>query len=120
MTTQSQISNPKSQIPVLAVIMARAGSMGLPGKSVRPLLGKPVIAYTFDHVRESRLITRTVVSSDDPQILQFAGDNGFETIDRPKELATATSATDPVLRHALNTLYPEIKNQKSKIKNEFP
>jgi CMP-N-acetylneuraminic acid synthetase len=92
---------------VLAVIMARAGSVGLPGKSLRMLLGKPVIAYTFEHVRESRLVTHAVVSSDDPEILrkgQAAG--GFDIIDRPPELATATSATDPVLRHAVRALFP--------------
>ena len=45
-------------VPVLAVIMARGGSVGLPGKSLRPLLGRPVLAYTFDHAKESKLLTR--------------------------------------------------------------
>lgn len=89
---------------VLAVIMARGGSVGLPGKALRDLLGRPVLAYTFDHVRESKLITRSVVSSDDHAILQLAHEAGFETIERPPELATATSATDPVLRHAVQVL----------------
>ena len=102
---------------VLAVVMARGGSVGLPGKALRPLLGRPVLSYTFDHVRESRLITRTVVSSDDPQILTLAKSENLETIARPPELATATSATDPVLRHAVRALYPEIENRKSKIEN---
>lgn len=101
---KSKIENPE----VLAVVMARGGSVGLPGKSLRPLLGRPVLAYTFDHVRESRLITRTVVSSDDLAILALAQKEGFETINRPAELATATSATDPVLRHAICNLYPNI------------
>jgi len=92
---------------ILAIIMARAGSVGLPQKSLRPLLNKPVLAYTLNHAKESKLITRSIVSSDDPQILALAQAEGFETIDRPKELATATSATDPVLRHAIKTLYPE-------------
>jgi N-acylneuraminate cytidylyltransferase len=89
---------------VLAVIMARGGSVGLPGKALRPLLGRPVIAYTLDHVRESSLITRSVVSSDDPQILAAAREPGFELIERPARLASATSATDPVLRHAVRLL----------------
>src|SRR5947209_15666325 len=77
--------NPKLETPaILAVIMARAGSVGLPNKSLRPLLGRPVIAYTFDHVRESRLITRTVVISNDPAILKFAHQEGFETLPRPE------------------------------------
>ncbi len=92
---------------VLAVIMARGGSVGLPGKSLKPLLGKPVLAYTFDHVRESKLITRTVVSSDDPAILELSRKKGFETIERPPELATSAAATDPVLRHAVRAKYPQ-------------
>ena len=85
----------------LGVIMARAGSVGLPGKALRPLLGRPVITYTFDHVRAARRLTRSVVSSDDPAILELARSQGFATIARPAELATATAATDPVLRHAV-------------------
>jgi N-acylneuraminate cytidylyltransferase len=91
---------------ILAVVMARGGSVGLPGKSLRMLLGKPVLAYTLEHVRVSKLVTRAVVSSDDPAILAVAGGAGFETLMRPAELATATSATDPVLRHAVRALYP--------------
>lgn len=89
---------------VLAVIMARAGSVGLPGKSLRPLLGRPVIAYTFDHARSAGRVTRSVVSSDDPGILALARQEGFDIIERPAELATSGSATDPVLRHAVRAL----------------
>jgi len=89
---------------VLAVIMARAGSVGVPGKSRRELLGRPVIAYTFDQVRAAQRINRCVVSSDDQMILELARSAGFEVIERPPELATSTSATDPVLRHAVRTM----------------
>jgi N-acylneuraminate cytidylyltransferase len=104
--SEKQEAESKKQ-EVLAVIMARGGSVGLPGKSLRTLLGRRVIDYTFDHVRESRRVTRTVVSSDDQEILRVARDAGLEIIERPAELATATSATDPVLRHAVLTLYPD-------------
>jgi N-acylneuraminate cytidylyltransferase len=98
-----QESTTRRKHDVLAVVMARGGSVGLPGKALRPLLGRPVLAYTLDHVRESRWITRTLVSSDDRAILAIAGREGFETIERPAELATASSATDPVLRHAVRS-----------------
>ena len=91
---------------ILAVVMARGGSVGLPGKALRILLGKPVLAYTLGHVRESKLITRTVVSSDSLEILALARSERFEVLHRPAELATSASATDPVLRHAVRTLYP--------------
>jgi len=110
MTEDSKLETGHSKPNILAVIMARGGSVGLPGKALRPLLGRPVLTYTFDHVRECKLITRTVVSSDDRNILALAETEGFETIQRPAELATATSATDPVLRHAVQTL--ETRNPK--------
>jgi len=97
----------KQRTEILAVIMARGGSVGLAGKAMKMLLGRPVVAYTFDHARESELITRTVVSSDDEGVLRLASDEGLETIARPAELATSTLATDPVLRHAVKTLYGE-------------
>jgi N-acylneuraminate cytidylyltransferase len=93
-----------TKIETLAVIMARANSVGLPGKSMRDLLGRPVIAYTLDHACESQRITRTIVSSDDPAVLAFAQSENVETLERPPELATATSPTDPALRHAVRHL----------------
>jgi CMP-N,N'-diacetyllegionaminic acid synthase len=106
MTTASSLIAHRSPVPILAVIMARGGSVGLPGKSLRPLLGRPVLNYTLDHAKESQLLTRTVVSSDDSAILALAQSAGFKILERPAELATATSATDPVLRHAVRSLYP--------------
>jgi N-acylneuraminate cytidylyltransferase len=86
---------------VLGVVMARGGSKGLPGKSMRTLLGKPVIAYTVEHLKESKCISNRVVSSDDFAVLDFARSEGLWVIERPAELATDTAATDPVLRHAV-------------------
>ena len=96
---------------LLAVVMARGGSVGLPNKSLRLLLGKPVLTYTLGHVRESKLITRAVVSSDSAEILELARAERFEVLHRPAELATATSATDPVLRHAVRSLYPTLATE---------
>lgn len=87
---------------VLGVIMARAGSKGLADKHVLPLLGRPVIAYTFDHVKRSKRLTRTIVSSDSPGVLQLAQDAGFMTIARPPELCTDTASVQAVMLHALD------------------
>lgn len=87
----------------LGVIMARAGSMGLKNKHLLPLLGRPVVNYTFAHARAAARLTRTVVSSDSPDILQLAAAEGFETIARPAELATADASVQDVLLHALRT-----------------
>lgn len=90
---------------VLAVVPARGGSKGVPGKNVRPLAGKPLIAWTIDEARRSALIDRLVVSSDDEGILAVARDRGAETpFVRPAALAQDdTPGVLPVL-HALEML----------------
>jgi len=85
----------------LGVILARAGSAGLPNKHLLPLLGKPVISYTFDHARSARLLSRIVVSSDSPDILRLGAAAGFEAIVRPSGLATADASVQDVMLHAL-------------------
>lgn len=86
---------------VLGVILARAGSAGLKNKHLLPLLGRPVIAYTFDHARSAKQLTRVVVSSDSPEVLRLAAGAGFETIVRPAGLATAEASVQDVMLHAL-------------------
>lgn len=87
---------------VLGVIMARAGSKGLADKHVLPLLGRPVIAYTFDHVKRSQRLTRTIVSSDSQAVLKLAQEAGLATIARPAELCTDTASVQAVMLHALD------------------
>ncbi len=89
---------------VLGVVLARAGSIGLQNKHMMSLLGRPVITYTFDHVRSARLLTRTVVSSDSVEVLRLAAAAGFEAIDRPAELATDDASVQSVLLHAMQTV----------------
>lgn len=86
---------------VLGVIMARAGSVGLKNKHLLPLLGRPVITYTFEHARAARLLTKTVVTSDSTEILELAANESFQVIARPKHLATPEASVQDVLLHAL-------------------
>lgn len=86
----------------LGVILARAGSVGLPGKHLLPLFGRPVIQYTFDRVRASRRLSQAIVSSDCPRIRALANENGFAAIDRPAELATSDASVQDVLLHAMD------------------
>lgn len=88
---------------VLAVILARAGSVGLRDKHLLPLRGRPVIAYTFDHARAARCITRTVLTSDCPDIRRLAKAAGIETIARPDSLATPEASVQDVMLHAMET-----------------
>jgi CMP-N,N'-diacetyllegionaminic acid synthase len=93
-----------STMNTLAVILARAGSQGLAGKHLLPLLGRPVISYTFDHARAARSLSRVVVSSDCTEVRRLGAAAGFETIARPAYLATAEASVQDVLLHAMDTV----------------
>lgn len=83
-------------------ICARGGSKGLPGKNIRPLLGKPLIAHSIDQAKESGLFDLVYVSSDDEDILDVAARFGAdETILRPLELANDHAPKIPAIRHAM-------------------
>jgi CMP-N,N'-diacetyllegionaminic acid synthase len=89
---------------VLGVILARAGSAGLTGKHLRDLCGEPVIKYTFDHANASRLLTKTVVSTDCPNVKKLARGRDFEVIDRPARLATSDASVQDAMLHAMETV----------------
>ncbi len=86
---------------VLGVITARGGSKGIPFKNKRLFAGRPLASYSFQAARASKHLTRTVVSTDDAEILALADTEGIETLQRPPELATDTSTTLEVLQHAV-------------------
>lgn len=89
---------------VVSVIPARGGSKGLPGKNLKDLSGRPLIVWTIEASRNAKCITTTVVSSEDPKILDIAESSGARIIRRPLELASDTALTEPVLVHALEHL----------------
>ena len=89
----------------LAIITARGGSKGLPGKNIKPLNGKPLIAWTIEAAKMSSYIDRVLVSTDCIEIADvstlYGGDVPFL---RPEELATDTASSEDVIIHALNWL----------------
>jgi len=84
----------------LGIILARAGSRGLPDKCVRPLLGRPLIAYTCDHVAACQRLCGVLLTTDSEPAKQIARAQGVEIVDRPAELATDTAPVDAAARHA--------------------
>lgn len=86
---------------VLAVIPARGGSKGIPGKNIKAFCGKPLIVHSIEAALNCSLITRTVVSTDDDSIAQVAKANGAHVIKRPAELAVDTSLVIDAIRHAV-------------------
>jgi len=89
---------------ILGIILARAGSEGLKDKHLLPLLGRPVITYTFEHARRARRISRVVVTTDSAHIRQLAQRAMLETINRPAELATSDASVQATILHALHTV----------------
>lgn len=90
---------------VLAIIPARGGSKGLPGKNIKILAGKPLIAWTIEEAKKSKYIDRLILSSEDDEIISVAKEWGCEVpFKRPAELAKDdTPGIEPVL-HAIETL----------------
>lgn len=89
--------------PVIhAWIFARGGSKGLPGKNIRPLMGKPLIAYAIDTAKKSRYIQEVFVSTDSPDIAAVAEQYGAVVpFLRPAELAGDKSPERMAWRHAI-------------------
>jgi len=89
----------------VAFIFARGGSKGLPGKNIRPLAGKPLIAWSIEHALAVRRIERLIVSTDSEEIAKVALEYGAEVpFIRPEELARDDSPEWLSWRHALNFL----------------
>ncbi len=87
----------------ICTICARGGSEGVPGKNVRPILGKPLIVHTLEQALDANLFDRVVVSSDSREILGVAKEYGdIETVERPENLATPESAKIPSIQHAVS------------------
>ena len=87
----------------LAIIPARGGSKRLPRKNVLELAGKPLIAWTIEASLNSPYIDKTLVSSDDDEILSVAKHCSAETIKRPAALASDTSSSFDAIKHAIES-----------------
>ncbi|MDP1571538.1 MAG: acylneuraminate cytidylyltransferase family protein [Vicinamibacterales bacterium] len=90
---------------VLGVVTARGGSKGLPGKNLKPLAGKPLLAWTIDEARASGAFDRLVMSTDDEAIAAEARVRGCEVpFLRPAALAQDDTPHLPVIQHAVRWL----------------
>ena len=88
---------------ILGLIPARGGSKGVPGKNIRLLGGKPLLAYTAEVALKSRRLEKVILSSDDPGIISIGKSLGLEVpFVRPSQLAEDASPTLPVVLHALD------------------
>ncbi len=87
-----------------AIILARAGSRGVPGKNVAPVADRPCIAWTIDDAMNAGGVSRVCVSSDDGRALDVARSMGVETVERPTHLADDGATVDDAARHAFEQM----------------
>jgi len=85
-----------------AFIFARGGSKGIPGKNIKPLLGKPLIQYSIEIALQTSGINKVFVSTDDADIAKVSRSNGAIVIDRPIELAQDDSPEWQAWKHAIS------------------
>lgn len=86
---------------ILSIIPARGGSKGLAKKNIIDFNGEPLLSWTVRASLNSNYISKTVVSSDDEEIINIAHNSGAETIIRPNELSTDIASSQMVVEHTL-------------------
>jgi N-acylneuraminate cytidylyltransferase len=95
----------KEKLEILAVIPARGGSKGIPRKNIKLFAGYPLIAYSIQAAKNSKYVTRTIVSTDDLEIASVAKEYGAEVpFLRPDEFAQDQTLDFPVFENLLTTL----------------
>ncbi|MGA5573393.1 cytidylyltransferase domain-containing protein [Streptomyces koyangensis] len=88
---------------VLAVIPARGGSKGVPGKNLAEVGGVPLVARAVHACRTARLVSEVLVSTDDPAIAEAARAAGATAVERPAPLSGDTATSEAAVLHALDT-----------------
>jgi len=91
----------KNKLNIIAIILARSGSKGIPKKNIISFCGKPLLAWTIEQALGSRLTKDVYVSSDADDILNISKRCGAEIIRRPKGLALDNSSSEKALKHAI-------------------
>jgi CMP-N-acetylneuraminic acid synthetase len=90
---------------ILGIVPARGGSKGIPGKNIKQLNGKPLIVYSFQAIADSKHLTRTVLTTDSPEIAEVGRDCGVEVpFLRPAEFADDHTPANAYIRHCLEYL----------------
>lgn len=89
---------------IIAIIPARGGSKGIPGKNIRQLARKPLIGHTIESALQSEAVNRVVVSTDNEKIADAAAQYGAEIVQRPSDISGDTASSESALLHVLETL----------------
>lgn len=100
-------SQPPTIMTTLGIILARAGSKGLPQKNALPVAGKPMLAWTIEHAKASRTLDHVILSTDGQELKAIGRMYDLTIIDRPADLAGDTISVDAAARHAVDLFEKE-------------
>ena len=90
---------------ILGLVIARAGSKGLANKNIKKFKGKPLVQWTLDAAKKSKLLDHVIVSTDSKKIINIAKKLKIDVpFTRPKKISTAKTEVNYVISHALNWL----------------
>ncbi len=95
------MSESKDVDEVIAIVIGRAGSKGLPRKNALLVGGIPMIAHTIRAAKQAKCVSRIIVSTDGTEIADIARSEGVQVCMRPAELAHDTATVDSAVRHAV-------------------
>ena len=96
----------------LAIVPARGGSKGLPGKNIKELCGKPLVAWSIEAGLKSKYVDEVMVSTDDEQIAEISKKYGANVpFLRPSELASDTATTFDAIKHTIDYYKNELKKE---------
>lgn len=91
------------RVPIVAIIPARGGSKGIPGKNLRIVGGQPLVVRAITAARDAQRVDLVVVSTDDEAIVAAARGAGAEVVLRPPELSGDTASSESAVVHALDS-----------------
>ena len=89
---------------IISIIPARLGSKGLKNKNIFPILNKPLVQWTINQAKKSKLINSIYVTTNDNAVMNIASDNNVNIINRPEELCYDDSTSESALIHALEII----------------
>ncbi|WP_405374536.1 MULTISPECIES: cytidylyltransferase domain-containing protein [unclassified Microbacterium] len=103
----TRTQDPATGPAVIAVIPARGGSKGVPGKNLRPVAGVPLVVRAVRAAERSGAVDLVVVSTDDDAIAALAREAGAHVVARPADISGDTASSESAVMHALDTLAEE-------------
>ena len=96
----------------LAIVPARGGSKGLPGKNIKELCGKPLVAWSIEAGLKSKYVDEVMVSTDDEKIAEISKKHGANVpFLRPSDLASDTATTFDAVKHTIDYYKNELKKE---------